>query len=106
MASRKKWNSSMFTDKVCSCLILFVSFILIFIVSKRNIVFTFWGEILVTIVGEEEYDELTLSDTLDILGEYVKEVTKRQLNELNEQHIDYEKLCIGFDEMISSTVCY
>jgi len=87
------------------CLFVYL-FFLILVISKRNIVFTFWGEILVMIAGEEEYDELALSDTLDIIGEYVKEVTKRQLNELNEQHIDFEKLCIGFDEMISSTVCY
>lgn len=72
--------------------------------------FTFWGDILVIIVGTDEYDELALSDVLDILADYFREnVCKRPLQELTEQQLvqleAYEKMCIGIDEMISAVVC-
>ena len=64
------------------------------------------------IVGSEEYDELALSDILDILADYFKEniIVRRPLQELTEQQLiqpeQYDKLCFGIDELISATVTY
>merc|ERR1712137_589201 len=54
-----------------------------------------------------EYDELALSDVLDVLAEYFREnITKRPLQELSEQQLlqseAYKKMCLGIDEMISA----
>ena len=77
--------------------------------SDKFVVFTFWGEVLVMLVGVDDCDEVTLSYLLDILGEYFRDhIGKKPLQELTEQHLiqsdQYDKMCMGIDEMISSTV--
>ena len=76
---------------------------------EKFIVFTFWGDVLVLLVGTGDMDELSLSDTMDLMAEYIRDnITKRPMQELTEQNLiqsdNYEKLCIGLDEMISATV--
>jgi len=56
-------------------------------------------------------EELALSDLMDLLSEYVRDnIAKKPLQELTEQILiqsdQYDKLCIGIDEIISATVGY
>jgi hypothetical protein len=73
-------------------------------------VFTFWGDILVSLSGKDESDELALSDILDLLEDYFRENISPKVQNLVESQFTqvelYEKLCLGVDEMISSVVIY
>merc|ERR1712137_633000 len=76
--------------------------------EDKFIVFTFWGDVLVILVGVGDMEELALSDLMDLLSEYVRDnIAKKPLQELTEQILiqsdQYDKLCIGIDEIISAT---
>eukprot|EP01096_Ripella_sp_DP13-Kostka_P018251 TRINITY_DN9814_c0_g1_i1.p1 TRINITY_DN9814_c0_g1~~TRINITY_DN9814_c0_g1_i1.p1 ORF type:complete len:248 (-),score=80.38 TRINITY_DN9814_c0_g1_i1:114-857(-) len=77
-------------------------------VDEKFVVFTSIGEILVILCGSEEYDEVGLSEIMDVILEYMRDNIVTKSREITEANIleQYDKLCLGINEIISGDGVY